>query len=337
MRWLFKKIFGALFYILQQLILTLAVFGAAFGIYVIYDTLVHPGQPAPINVPAEANATPQFIADGLNIETSQYVAFANDIRVDADLPLLSPSPNLVRLAEQYAATYAEMDDVYTIDFAIVQADLNNVGYTLGGIIYQLPAYIPQQNPVTLAQHMISLTSEDLLDERLGSVGFASAPAPDGRGHYVSLLLAQPLRLTAPGTSYGIIGGASQESQQLEILALLNAAREDRGLSTLRINSVLTQAAYLHSLDQATYHNMSHTGSDGSAPQERAQRAGYRGDFIGENVLERPNRHASGAFDQWWNSDTHRTAMLHPNFTEVGIAYAIAPDGQHYYTMLLGRP
>ncbi len=334
MRWLLKT-FNYLF---QQIILTLAVIGTAFGIYVLYETLANPGEATPGNLADAFGGQASNIAvNDVSYYAEQYAYQANQMRLAAGLPLLTPSPALTHVAQHYADYYAEIDDVQVIDFVVLQADLNNSGYTLGGIIYQLPAYVPQANHLGLPQHMMELTQADVLDERLGHVGFAVAPASDDDGYYISLLLAQPLYLTAPGASYGIIGGESQESQQSEILALLNAARAERGLSTLSANAILANAAYNHSLDQATYNTMTHTGSDGSRPTDRAERAGYRGDFIGENVLERPNRHASAAFDQWWNSGSHRRTMLHPDFTEIGIAYAIAADGQHYYTMLLGRP
>ncbi len=65
--------------------------------------------------------------------------------------------------------------------------------------------------------------------------------------------------------------------------LVNAERAKVGCSPLTVNAKLTKAAQAHSEDMAAHANMSHTGSDGSAPGDRITRAGYDWSSYGENV------------------------------------------------------
>ena len=52
---------------------------------------------------------------------------------------------------------------------------------------------------------------------------------------------------------------------------------------LEWNNRLAQAALAHSRDMAENEHLSHVGSDGSDFVERANRAGYRGEPLGEKV------------------------------------------------------
>jgi uncharacterized protein YkwD len=122
----------------------------------------------------------------------------------------------------------------------------------------------------------------------------------------------------------------------EILNRLNADRVAQGIPPLLWNANLAEAAQRHSDDMATNTMLSHEGADGSRFWERMSAAGYDLTAGAENVLLRPDASASGAYDQWWNSAPHRSNMLNPDYVEVGIAYSVAADGTHYFTMLLGN-
>lgn len=168
------------------------------------------------------------------------------------------------------------------------------------------------------------------------LGIASATDSAGKRYYV-ILFAKPLMLTAPGAEVSNAGLPTQAGQAQAILTLLNAVRLSTGLKPLSLNSKLTAAAGTHSQDQAYRDKMTHDGSDGSQVTDRTTAAGYAWSAVGENVLQRPDLHAAGAFDQWWNSQVHRENMMNPQFTEIGIAYAKSALGNYYYTMVLGAP
>lgn len=149
--------------------------------------------------------------------------------------------------------------------------------------------------------------------------------------------AAPTRQVVSPSASATPSVAVDTSQEALILALVNQARQTQGLGRLSANTVLTRTAQLHSDDQAEHETMTHTGSDGSEPWERAERLGYCYRSFGENVLMRGDVSADGAYDQWWNSPPHKANMLGADFTEIGIAYTRSAGGAYYYTMVLGKP
>lgn len=152
---------------------------------------------------------------------------------------------------------------------------------------------------------------------------------------VLIYLAEAFTFTAPGAAETGAGDPAADAQAALIADLLNAARSAAGLGTLTIDAVLTRAAQVQADDMARGQFLAHTGTDGSSPQERARRAGYASGMVGENVLVQPYVHAGMAFDGWWNSPPHYENMLLPGYTRLGLAYAVAADGQVYYAMVLG--
>ena len=144
----------------------------------------------------------------------------------------------------------------------------------------------------------------------------------------------PIPITSP-TLAPTIPALIIPDQQMAILDLLNRLRIDNGLHPLQVNVLLQNAAQTHSNDMAQGQFMSHVGSLGTTPSDRATTVGYPWLTVGENVLVRPNMDANGAFQQWFNSQGHYDNMMNPDFEEVGIAYTQSIQGDFYYTMLLG--
>ncbi|MGW1652640.1 CAP domain-containing protein [Streptomyces atratus] len=105
-----------------------------------------------------------------------------------------------------------------------------------------------------------------------------------------------------------------------ILTLVNSERSKAGCSPLTVNAKLTKAAQDHSADMASHRNMSHTGSDGSAPGDRITRAGYRWSAYGENVAygyTTPESVMAG----WMDSPGHKRNILDCSFKEIGVGLA----------------
>lgn len=132
-----------------------------------------------------------------------------------------------------------------------------------------------------------------------------------------------------------------------VLELLNAARAQRrrcgpasypAVPALTRNATLERAAAEYAQDMAMFGYMSHTGRDGSTPQERITRSGYRWSETGENL-------ASGitAADQvvagWLQSPDHCANIMDPAFSQVGVAYAVNAGNAVgiYWALEFGRP
>lgn len=116
------------------------------------------------------------------------------------------------------------------------------------------------------------------------------------------------------------------------LCLLNAERTSRGLTPLRTNGRLRNAALAHSRDMVANHYFAHEDQSGGDPEDRIAHAGYLPRYgpwvIGENIawgtdfLATP-REITRA---WMNSPPHRHNVLYSDFREIGIGVALGvPD------------
>ncbi|PSB11896.1 CAP domain-containing protein [Pleurocapsa sp. CCALA 161] len=120
----------------------------------------------------------------------------------------------------------------------------------------------------------------------------------------------------------------------QILDLVNQERFKVGADPLSINEQLDQAADLHSQDQASLDNMSHTGSNGSDFGTRIQEEGYQFSTAAENVAA-GQIDAADVMASWMGSDGHRANILNADFEDIGIGSATGDDGSIYWTQNFG--
>lgn len=139
----------------------------------------------------------------------------------------------------------------------------------------------------------------------------------------------------------VIAGAEPAISALELqqLALVNGARLGRGLPALEWDHAMASAARAHAADMMLHNRISHTGSDGSTPNQRLRRAGVVFRFGSENIWtywgkvpdEGPSTmhaammaepHAPGL----WN---HIGNILYPGYKRIGIGIVVAPSGVQY--------
>ncbi|MFG2602352.1 CAP domain-containing protein [Streptomyces sp. NPDC048514] len=140
---------------------------------------------------------------------------------------------------------------------------------------------------------------------------ATAPAPAAPS---APSTAKP---SAPSTAKP---SATASGTTARILQLVNAERAKAGCQDLTLNAELTKAAQAHSADMAAHQNMSHTGSDGSAPGDRITRAGYTWSSYGENVAYGYST-AEQVMSGWMSSPGHRANILNCSFKEIGVGLA----------------
>jgi uncharacterized protein YkwD len=105
------------------------------------------------------------------------------------------------------------------------------------------------------------------------------------------------------------------------------------------NATLAQAALGHSQDMAAKRYFNHKEPGGSAPADRATRAGYRWTRISENIASGQHSVVQAVAD-WLDSPGHCANIMNPAFTEMGAAYAVDPASENrtpYWTQMFGRP
>jgi uncharacterized protein YkwD len=159
------------------------------------------------------------------------------------------------------------------------------------------------------------------------------------GNAWQVILAHPLVIPPlPG----------QAALSEELLALVNEARATPrscgaqafgAAPPVAWNASLAQAALGHSQDMAAKRYFNHKEPGGSAPADRATRAGYRWKQIGENIASGQHTVAE-AVAGWLDSPGHCANIMNPAYTEMGAAYAVNPDNENhtpYWTQMFGRP
>lgn len=101
---------------------------------------------------------------------------------------------------------------------------------------------------------------------------------------------------------------------------------------------LGKTALAHSKDMAEKDYFSHQGRDGSQVSDRASRAGYRWQRIGENIAAGQGS-AAQVMAGWLASPGHCKNIMNPDFTEMGAAYATNPESTatSYWTQVFGTP
>jgi len=194
-------------------------------------------------------------------------------------------------------------------------------------------------------HISGVPDNDAVERVIGNQFCSTAAGSEFReiGIYrgrtdVWIVLAQPF--TPPPTR-----AAAAVSRR--VLELTNEARSHArrcggtlypAAPSLTLNASLERAALEHSQDMAAHNYMDHTGRDGSTPEERITRAGYKWRTVGENL-------ASGAMTPeeavsvWIHSPHHCANLMDGHFTQMGIAFAVNPatDAGAYWTQTFGTP
>jgi uncharacterized protein YkwD len=119
----------------------------------------------------------------------------------------------------------------------------------------------------------------------------------------------------------------------QVFVAVNEVRKEHGLSALRLNRGLGEAAREHSRSMAEHGYFRHESYDGTAfwyrikPMYKPMPRRYWG--AGENMAwAAPGLSAAKAIDMWMKSPPHRKNILTPNWRDIGIGgvHAAAAPG-----------
>lgn len=153
-------------------------------------------------------------------------------------------------------------------------------------------------------------------------------APSGLDSYVHLPVAFRPALLSPVAQ--------------QVVDLTNQERTRVGCPPLSVNPKLVQAAQGHTEDMAVNDFFSHTGSNGSAPWDRMEAAGYEWREAGENIAAGYTT-PQAVMNGWMNSDGHRANILRCSYEEIGVGYIFLQNDpgsvnyRYYWTQVFGRP
>lgn len=169
-----------------------------------------------------------------------------------------------------------------------------------------------------------------------------APYPQPTSPPVATATSQPTATPPPA--------ASPTPNQMDfvnrVISRTNMYRQQHGCPALTFNQLLTNAAQGHAVDMATHDFVGHTGSDGSSPWDRMERAGYQWSAAAENAAAGYSSPES-VVDGWYNevppNDGHRLNMLNCGLQDIGVGYYYlandtgAVNYHHYWVQLFGTP
>lgn len=120
--------------------------------------------------------------------------------------------------------------------------------------------------------------------------------------------------------------------------LINKHRAAHGLGPVVIDQRLMAAAKAHSADMSRRGRLSHKGSNGSYPKDRARAYGYNPRLASENVAAGYNN-TRDVIKDWTFSRGHNANLLRRGAKHMGMALVYKPNvgKQTYWTLLMGVP
>lgn len=128
--------------------------------------------------------------------------------------------------------------------------------------------------------------------------------------------------------------ADESRITFSMLDSVNELRGAAGAPPLQLNAQLTAAAATHSRDMAVQNRPWHFGSDGSSPLLRAQRTGYPGVMLGENISETYESEIE-TLTAWMELPDTRSVILDPAARNLGVAWYQEDGGKIWWTLLTG--
>ncbi|MCI8525496.1 MAG: CAP domain-containing protein [Oscillospiraceae bacterium] len=110
----------------------------------------------------------------------------------------------------------------------------------------------------------------------------------------------------------------QRAAMDEVLALVNAARQEASLAPLTLSPVLCTAAQTRAGECVS--TFSHTRPDGTSYKTALTDLGVTTGYCGENAAT-GHTTAQQAVERWLQSEGHRANILNSNYTQLGVGMA----------------
>jgi uncharacterized protein YkwD len=140
---------------------------------------------------------------------------------------------------------------------------------------------------------------------------------------------------SPGTE-GRLTDADRDPIRLRHLDAVNAVRAEHGLQPVQLSAELNAAADTHARDMYVQQRAWHFGSDLTSPRERAFRAGYRGELVGENLAEGQDSDLV-VMQNWMKFKDTRDVIMDPSARGLGLGWFQEPNsGKIWWVELLGQ-
>ena len=131
-----------------------------------------------------------------------------------------------------------------------------------------------------------------------------------------------------------IGPGDTDDIQFRTLDAVNTLRQAAGAPPVQLDAELNAAAATHSRDMSVQNRPWLFGSDGSSPLDRAQRAGFTGRLLGENISESYETELE-TLAAWMQQSETRAVILDRDAKRIGFAWYQEPAGKIWWTLSVG--
>jgi uncharacterized protein YkwD len=133
---------------------------------------------------------------------------------------------------------------------------------------------------------------------------------------ILLIITTAFRLI-PQYVPGVLGYASSISVK-DLLTLTNQKRKEQGLSELRLNATLSEAAKKKAQDMFEEQYWAHISPSGKEPWDFILGEKYDYIYAGENLAKNFST-SKDVVDAWYKSPSHRENLMSANYDEMGFA------------------
>jgi uncharacterized YkwD family protein/spore coat assembly protein SafA len=137
------------------------------------------------------------------------------------------------------------------------------------------------------------------------------------------------KLTVP-TMQGI------KALESEVVRLVNIERSKQGLQPLKENWELSRVARYKSADMAAKNYFAHESPTYGSPFRMMESFGIKYSSAGENIAY-GQKTPQQVMTAWMNSPGHRSNIMSPSFSQIGVGYATNKNGVPYWTQMFIRP
>ncbi|WP_424932803.1 CAP domain-containing protein [Amaricoccus macauensis] len=150
-----------------------------------------------------------------------------------------------------------------------------------------------------------------------------------------VLLLAGCESTGGSSGAGQISPGDASAIRLRHLDAVNAVRAQENLVPLQLSAELNAAAETQARDMAVQGRAWHFGSDLTSPRERAFRAGYRGEIVGENISEGSDTDLE-VLQSWLGFADTRAVMVAPDARGLGLGWYRDQTGKDWWVQVVGE-
>ena len=140
-----------------------------------------------------------------------------------------------------------------------------------------------------------------------------------------------------GTSSGsgTTTSASMTADEKEVFNLINAQRQNNGLTALKMDAEVQKVARIKAGDMVNNNYFAHESPTYGTPFNMLKNFGISYKSAGENIAG--NSSNSAAVNAWMNSSGHRANILNSSYNYTGIGVVSSPKyGKMYVQMFIGK-